>query len=40
MRGGRVGVRDRVRVGVGSKLEVSVLVVDQNFAELSGEIAP
>jgi hypothetical protein len=29
----------RVRVAVGSKLEVGVLVVEQNFAEFSGEIA-
>jgi hypothetical protein len=31
--------RCRVRVGVGSKLKVGVLVVERNFAELSGEIA-
>jgi hypothetical protein len=29
----------RVRVGVGSKLEVGVLVVEKNFAEFSGEFA-
>jgi hypothetical protein len=29
----------RVRVGVGSKLEVGVLVVERNFAEFFGEIA-
>ncbi len=29
----------RVRVGVGSKLEVGVLVVERNFAEFSGEFA-
>jgi hypothetical protein len=29
----------RVGVGVESKLEVGVLVVERNFAELSGEIA-
>jgi hypothetical protein len=28
----------RVRVGGGSRLEVGVLVVEQNFAECSGEI--
>jgi hypothetical protein len=29
----------QVRVGGGSKLEVGVLVVERNFAELSGEFA-
>jgi hypothetical protein len=29
----------RVRVGSGSELEVGLLVVERNFAELSGEIA-
>jgi hypothetical protein len=29
----------RVRVGVGSELEVGVLVVERNFAEFSSEIA-
>jgi hypothetical protein len=29
----------RVRVGGGSGLEVSVLVVEQNFVEFSGEVA-
>jgi hypothetical protein len=29
----------RVRVGGGSGLEVSVLVVERNFAEFSGEVA-
>jgi hypothetical protein len=29
----------RVRGGVGSKIKVSVLVVERNFAEFSGEIA-
>jgi hypothetical protein len=31
--------RHRVRVGVGSKLKVGVLVVERNFAEFSGEFA-
>jgi hypothetical protein len=29
----------RVRVGVGCKLEVGVLVVERNFTEFSGEIS-
>jgi hypothetical protein len=31
--------RRRVRVGVGSKLKVGVMVVERNFAEFSGEFA-
>jgi hypothetical protein len=31
--------RRRVRVGVGSKLKVDVLIVKRNFAEFSGEFA-